>query len=132
MAKMTELPHDDRGLEPDPRPPFAPRRTSDFAQRLMWVLWPAFLMAGVAEGVVFTLVDPQDIPFWDSSIELSRTAVYTLGFFFFWAITASSSALTVFLAKSPWEINRCPLPLAHRPPERPERDRRSRERSGLP
>ena len=30
----------------------------NLAHRLMWVIWPAFLVAGVAEGVFFTIFDP--------------------------------------------------------------------------
>ena len=128
MGQVTELPRDEGPVEDDPLLPVAPRNTSDFVQRLMWVLWPAFLFAGIAEGIVFTLVDPHDIHLWDDSIELSRTAIYTLGFFFFWAITTASSALTVFLAKSPWEVNRCPLPADARPMGCPKRDDGSCER----
>lgn len=29
---------------------------------IMWILWPSFLAAGFASGVVFALVDPRDIP----------------------------------------------------------------------
>ena len=31
-----------------------------WTQRLMWIAWPAFLMAGVLEVLVFAFVDPQD------------------------------------------------------------------------
>ena len=30
------------------------------AQRLMWIAWPAFLLAGVIEMLVFALVDPTE------------------------------------------------------------------------
>ena len=29
-------------------------------QRLMWIAWPAFLLAGVIEMLVFALVDPRE------------------------------------------------------------------------
>ena len=29
-----------------------------WTQRLMWIAWPAFLMAGVLEMLVFAMVDP--------------------------------------------------------------------------
>lgn len=108
--------------EADEFPPAPPREASHFMQRLMWVLWPAFLVAGIAVGVVFTVIDPQDIHLWDDSIEFSRTAIYTVGFFFFWAITIASSALTVFLARSPWEVNRCPMPTTERPDGCPKQE----------
>jgi uncharacterized membrane protein YcfT len=74
-------------------------------QRLMWIVWPAFILAGVLEVLVFGMVDPHDLHWFGLSLDLSRQAVYTLGFFAFWLITATSSALTVLLAMSPEDIN---------------------------
>jgi len=31
------------------------------AQRIMWIAWPAFLVAGVLEVLVFAMFDPQDM-----------------------------------------------------------------------
>ncbi len=84
-------------------------------QRLMWVLWPAFLMAGVLEMLVFAMVDPQDIHWLGAPLEWSRQAIYTIAFFVFWIVAALSSGLTTFLAMSPFEVNRCPLPSTDRP-----------------
>jgi hypothetical protein len=75
------------------------------AQRLMWIVWPAFLMAGVLEVLVFAFVDPQDMHWMGQPIELSRQGVYTVSFFVFWVLTCASSALTVLLSKSPLEVN---------------------------
>ncbi len=85
------------------------------AQRIMWVLWPAFLIAAVAETIFFTVFDPLELHFFGAPLEMSRQAIYTLGFFAFWALCIASSSLTVFLERSPWELNRCPLD----PPDRP-------------
>lgn len=84
-------------------------------QRLMWIAWPAFLVAGVLEMVVFAVVDPQSLQWFGGRLELSRSAVYTLGFFVFWGAACLSSALTTLLAASPFESNRCPLPVNERP-----------------
>ena len=85
-------------------------------QRAIWVLWPSFIVGGIAEAVFFTLFDPMDIHLFGEAVELSRTAIYTLGFFGFWAIAAGSSAFTCFLQKPAADINNfCPL----EPPERP-------------
>lgn len=84
------------------------------AQRLMWIAWPAFLLAGVMEMLVFAMVDPQDLHWFGHRLALSRQAVYTLSFFCFWVLTMVSSALTALLAMSPFEVNRCPLPLEAR------------------
>jgi len=48
-------------------------------------------------------------------------AVYTIGFFAFWVIGAVSSAITVFLAQSPFEVNRCTLEADERPLGCPKR-----------
>lgn len=85
------------------------------SQRIMWIAWPAFLMAGVLEVLVFAMVDPQDLQWFGQPLALSRQGVYTVAFFVFWAITTISSALTTLLAMSPFEVNRCPLPANERP-----------------
>lgn len=76
---------------------------SDFAHRIMWVLWPAFLVAGAAEFAFFSVFDPADLMVQGAPLDLSRPAVYTIGFFAFWALGAASSALTVFLERSPFD-----------------------------
>jgi hypothetical protein len=89
--------------------------TTMFLQRLMWIVWPAFLVAGLLEVVVFAVVDPQDLHWFGKTVEISRQGVYTLAFFVFWGIAMVSSALTTLLARSPFEVNRCPLPAEDRP-----------------
>lgn len=91
------------------------------AQRLMWIAWPAFLVAGVIEMLVFALVDPQDLRWFGHPLAMSRQGVYTLAFFIFWILTMASSALTTLLAMSPFEVNRCPLPLDARPEDCPKK-----------
>lgn len=85
------------------------------AQRLMWIAWPAFLVAVVTEILVFAVVDPQDLQWFGHPLAMSRQGVYTLAFFAFWILTMASSALTTLLAMSPFEVNRCPLPPDARP-----------------
>ena len=91
-------------------------------ERIAWVLWPSFIMGGVAEVVFFALVDPHDLLFHGEPLGWSRTAIYSVGFFLFWAFAAGSSALTCFLQRSPFEVNRCPLPTGGRPLGCPKRD----------
>lgn len=96
--------------------------SNSMAQRLGWVLWPSFLMACVAELVFFALFDPSDLYLFGVPLEAERMPVYTLGFFAFWTIGAVSSALTVFLAASPFEVNRCTLDSGERPLGCPKRE----------
>ena len=92
------------------------------AQRLMWILWPGFLVAIPAVGIVFTLVDPADLHAFGAPLGLSRLGAYSLGFLLFWALGAACSALTVLLQRSPFEVNRCPLPATGRPDGCPKRE----------
>lgn len=67
------------------------------AKYVMWILWPSFIAAGIGVGVLFTLIDPEALVILGSPLNLSRIAVYTLGFFILWALCAASSTLTCFL-----------------------------------
>jgi hypothetical protein len=71
----------------------------DFKTRVLTVLWPAFMMAGVLEMLVFALVDPQQLHGWGADASAwPRGAVYTLAFFVFWLAIALASALSLWLA----------------------------------
>lgn len=85
-------------------------------KRAIWILWPAFIVGGIAEVIFFTIFDPMEMSLFGEPIGLSRLAVYSIGFVLFWAFAAASSAFTCFLQRTSNEINRCPLP----PPSRPE------------
>lgn len=96
--------------------------SDSLVQRVGWVLWPAFLVACAAELLFFSLFDPTDLQLLGHPVEVDRMLVYTLGFFAFWAIGSVSGALTVFLSRSPFEVNRCTLDAAERPDGCPKRD----------
>lgn len=68
------------------------------ARFLMQVLWPAFLVAIVAEGVFFSMVDPHELVIVGIHLADSREAAYTAGFILFWALFTLSNALTYILA----------------------------------
>ena len=70
-------------------------------RRIMWVAWPAFLMAAAATGIFFSLFDPQQFWWLGEHLEISRMGAYTIGFFGFWGIGIASSALTLYLADAP-------------------------------
>jgi hypothetical protein len=64
---------------------------------LIWVLWPSFLIAVIAEGIFFTVIHPEEILLFGEPLAISNEGIYTLGFFLIWAFCAASSALTVFV-----------------------------------
>lgn len=86
-----------------------------WTQRLMWIAWPAFLVAAVLEMLVFAMVDPSDLHWGGGPLDLSRQAIYTIAFFLFWFMAMASSALTTLLSMSPFEVNRCPVAPEERP-----------------
>ena len=75
------------------------------AKRWMGVVWPAFLVAGMLEMLVFALVDPQDLHWAGQPLGMSRQGIYTVAFFVFWGLAMVASALTAMLAMSPQEVN---------------------------
>lgn len=70
-----------------------------FGPVAMIVLWPAFLMACAATGLVFSLVDPMELIIFDERLQMHITGVYTIGFFAFWLLGILSSGLTVLLVQ---------------------------------
>lgn len=66
--------------------------------RLMWIAWPAFLLAGVMEILVFAFVDPQDLTWRGHALGLSRVGTYSMAFFAFWIVIAAACSLTSLLA----------------------------------
>ncbi len=80
---------------------------SNFAKRLSAVWWPAFLMAGAAEMLVFAFVDPEDLRWLGGApVDLDRTAVYTAAFFAFWVLIGIASSLTQLLMRESNDLNR--------------------------
>lgn len=80
------------------------------ARALIPVLWPSFVVAGMAEGVFFTLFDPLDLHLLGDPVAMSPLAAYTVGFFAFWTFAAASSAFTCILQRSAAEVNPRPRP----------------------
>jgi hypothetical protein len=68
---------------------------------VIWILWPSFLVAGIAEGLVFTAIHPEEILLFGEPLGISNEGIYTLGFFIIWAFCALSSALTLFVLPKP-------------------------------
>lgn len=75
------------------------------APRLIGILWPSFVVAGVAEIVFFTVFDPVELHLLGDPVAVGPMAAYTIGFFVFWAFTAASSAFTCFLQRGAEEVN---------------------------
>lgn len=68
-------------------------------QRIIAILWPSFLTAGFATALFFTAFDPQVLLMDTDYADTSRLGAYTIGFFLFWALTASSCLLTCYFQR---------------------------------
>ena len=68
-------------------------------QKVIAVLWPSFIMAGVATIIFFTAFDPDVILMASGYPEIGRLAGYSAGFFLFWLLTASSCLLTCYFQR---------------------------------
>jgi hypothetical protein len=69
------------------------------------VLWPSFLVAGIAEIVFFTVINPQELYLLGQPVKYSTLATYSIGFFSFWILCAASSLVTLFFQRTADEIN---------------------------
>ena len=65
-------------------------------QKVIAVLWPSFLVAGIETIFFFTLFDPQYIL---NDYDISRLGAYSVGFLLFWAFTITPCMLTMYFAK---------------------------------
>lgn len=82
----------------------------EWSRKLICILWPSFLVAVAAEAVFFTLFDPADLHLFGNPVAVGALAAYTVGFFLFWLLAASASALTCFLQRDAAEVNGvCPI-----------------------
>ena len=70
-------------------------------RRLAVVLWSSFLVAILAEGVVFSWLDPVAVFPGERHAALPPLAVYTLGFFLFWFFGALTGLLSACLLAQP-------------------------------
>jgi len=66
-------------------------------KHIIWVSWPSFVAAGIAEVVFFTLIDPQQLYLLGQPVEVSPLASYSIGFFLFWLLCGGASLMTWFM-----------------------------------
>ena len=92
----------------------------NLAQRLMWVLWPAFLVGGAAEALFFSVFDPFDLHFFGAPLEMSLRNLYDGILCVIGVCDRVVGAHRV--PRTPWEVNRCPLEPTERPDGCPKRE----------
>ena len=74
--------------------------------RIVAIAWPAFFTAGVLETLVFAVVDPQELHWFDgAALGWSVQGIYSVSFLIFWAAIATSAAVTTLLMLKSDELN---------------------------
>lgn len=68
-------------------------------QKVIAVLWPSFLTAGIATILFFTAFDPELLMSSAGYEPISRLGGYTIGFFLFWILTATTCVLTCYFQR---------------------------------
>lgn len=66
-------------------------------KHVIWILWPAFIAAGIAEVVFFTVIDPKQLFLLGQPVALSAIATYSIGFLLFWLLCVASTLLSWFM-----------------------------------
>ncbi len=67
-----------------------------FSQKCIVTLWPSFMIAIVATGLFFSAFEPRELYPFDLDMEINAVGAYTLGFFIFWFLSATSSMMTLY------------------------------------
>ena len=78
--------------------PLASSSARPFRERALLILWPAFLMAGVLDALIFVIIDPSTLHwFGGEPFGGSASAVYSIAFLVFWSVIATAGAITHLL-----------------------------------
>ena len=94
-------------------------------RHIIWIFWPAFIAAGIAEMIFFTMIDPHQLYLFGKVIEWPPVATYSTGFLLFWLVCIGSSLMTyVMMPPGIKEVliaaagarDDLARPLRHRPP----------------
>ncbi|CAM5783766.1 hypothetical protein ACFOHU_10540 [Ottowia pentelensis] len=85
-------------------------------QRLMWIAWPAFMVAAALEMMVFAVLDPLSLTLFGETVNWPRETIYSVTFFIFWVMLMLSSGITLMLARPAREVNGFDHPEVVQPP----------------
>lgn len=65
------------------------------------VVWCSFLAAGVGATLLFAFVDPAQIPLEAIPVfGQTRLALYAIGFFLLWGMSALAASLTLYMVRT--------------------------------
>ncbi len=73
-------------------------------QRVVAILWPSFITAGIATIVFATVFDPKTL---FMEYDFSRMAIYSVSFFLFWLMGVINAMSTCFFLMPCSIFNKC-------------------------
>lgn len=73
--------------------------------RALQILWPAFLVAGVIEMLLFASIEPGEVRWFGFLLGWEPVAIYSVAFLLLWLLVASAGALTVLLHQTAEELD---------------------------
>ena len=91
------------------------------------ILWPAFLIAGMLEMVVFSWIDPAQLTWRGGQVDAKT--VYSLAFFVFWAAIALSALISHWMMTPSGGSLDEGSPYESREPRKPGEQRDDRRRT---
>lgn len=74
-------------------------------QRIVAILWPSFITAGIATVLFTTAFDPAELVLF-ADYGISRLGSYTICFFLFWVFGAVTSTATCYFLKPCATVNK--------------------------
>ena len=75
-------------------------------RRVLQILWPAFLAAGVLDALTFVVVDPSELRWFGGPLlDWPPLAVYSVTFLIFWSAISTAGAVTALLSLEPDEVD---------------------------
>ena len=75
--------------------------------RVLQILWPAFLAAGVLDALTFAVVDPSELRWFGGPLlDWPPLAVYSVTFLIFWTAISTAGAMTALLSLEPNEVDK--------------------------
>jgi hypothetical protein len=72
-------------------------------QRVVAILWPSFIVAGIATVLFTTAFDPAIV---FNEYDISRLGAYTICFFLFWLLGVATAAATCYFLQPSQTINK--------------------------
>jgi len=73
--------------------------------RALQILWPAFLVAGVIEMLLFAAIEPGEVRWFGFLLGWQPVAIYSVAFLLLWLLVASAGALTLLLRLTAEELD---------------------------